>query len=296
MIVIVIYTIILLFLDKTAVSSQCMNALEQWYTHMIPALFPMMLCSNVLVDTGIAHKIGAFLSLTILKPFRISKSGGYCLLSGFLFGFPMGAKTTADMYLKGNITKEEANYLLSFVNCIGPMYTIYVVHTLFRNILLIYFVIVVYIFPLVYGLVLRHTAYRNQSFTQNTNQVLSKLSVLDALYESVPKSSKSMVYLGGYMILFQISFVTLKHVFASFNVNVNFFYPLLEITGGLYLLPKNPPLAFLLFYLIWGGACCFLQTYSFIKPAKLNMKHYFIHKSLQAVLGFMIGSLLSLSL
>lgn len=296
MIVIVLYTVILLFADRIAVSSQCMNALEQWYQHMIPALFPMMLCSSILVDTGFAYKIGGILSSTVLQPFRISKSGGYCLLAGFLFGFPMGAKTTADLYTKGNLTKDEANYLLSFINCIGPMYTIHVVHMLFRDIPLMYLLLGTYALPLLYGLFLRYTLYRDKSFQSNSDDTTPPTGILDALYESVPKSSKSMILLGGYMILFQISFVTLKQVLVYIDIPTKIFYPLLEITGGLYLLPKQTPLSFVLFYIIWGGASCFLQTYSFIKPAKLNMKNYFLHKSIQAILGFILGSIIISSL
>lgn len=293
MIVIVIYTVILLFVDRTAVSTQCMNALEQWYQHMIPALFPMMLFSSVLVDTGVAHRIGTFLSKTILKPFQISKAGGYCLLTGFMFGFPMGAKTTADMHIKGNITKEEATYLLSFVNCIGPMYTISVVSNLFEAIPIPYLIAGIYGLPLFYGLILRYTLYRNKKFDLIDEINTHKIGMLDALYETVPKSSKSMVYLGGYMILFQISFVSLTHLLEIVNVKANIFYPLLEITGGLYLLPKETPIYSILFYTIWGGFSCFLQTYSFIKPAGLNMKSYFVHKCILSTLGYLFGLFLT---
>lgn len=289
MIVIVIYTVILLFVDRTAVTAQCMNALKQWYQFMIPALFPMMLCSSVLVDTGAAYKIGGILSKTVLRPFRVSKPGGYCILAGFLFGFPMGAKTVSDLYSKEMLTKEEANYLLSFTNCIGPMYTINVVHSLFKNLSLLYLFLGIYALPLLYGLVLRYTRYRNDSFYEESKYKMEFLTTIDALYEAVPKSSKSMVYLGGYMILFQISFVTLENILSILGIKTNIWYPLLEITGGLYRLSTTTGLSQILYYILWGGACCFLQTYSFLKPVKLNMKNYFLHKSIQALLGYIFA-------
>lgn len=296
MIIVVIYTVILIFIDRNTVQLQCMNALEQWYQHMIPSLFPMMLCSNVLVDTGFACKIGIVLSRTVLKPFQMSDAGGYCLLSGFLFGFPMGAKTTSDMHMKGYITKEEATYLLSFINCIGPMYTLSVIGNLFQHISMKHLIIGVYVLPLLYGLILRHTRYRKKVFTQHIIIEKQRVSILDALYESVPKSSKSMVLLGGYMILFQISFVTLESILKFLKANTEIFHPLLEITGGLYKLPANTSIYFILFYTIWGGASCFLQTYSFIKPAGLNMKSYLVHKTIIAVLGFLFGLYLTYAL
>ena len=296
MVVIVVYTLILLFVDKNAVSNQCINALEQWYQHMIPALFPMMLCSSVLVDTGVSHQLGGFLSNTLLKPFRMSKSGGYCFLTGFLFGFPMGAKTTAELYAKGHITKEEAEYLLSFVNCIGPMYSIYVVHNLFENVPLSALLFGIYGVPMLYGLILRYSLYRNVQFDTENDIKQTKLSIMDALYESVPKSSKAMVYLGGYMILFQISFVTLENILRLLHFETKLLFPLLEITGGLYLLQEDISLPVIVFYTIWGGASCFLQTYSFLKPSNLSMKKYVIHKTIQAILGFLVSCLFVVAL
>ncbi len=291
MILIVLYTILLLFIDRNAVSMQCLNALEQWYQHMIPALFPMMLFSSVLVDTGFAEKIGSILSATILKPFQISRAGSYCLISGFLFGFPMGAKTTADMYSKGQVSKQEAEYLLSFVNCIGPMYTLYVIHNLFPKPSLTSLLLGIYALPLLYGLCLRYTIYKGVTFPTRDIEQGETSDILDALYDCVPKSSKSMVYLGGYMILFQVSFVTIRHLLGSLNIHTKLLYPLLEITGGFYLLPKTTNLSLILFFTTWGGLSCFLQSYSFIKPTGLNMKSYFMHKTILAALTYLFGML-----
>ncbi len=289
MIIIILYTVLLLFIDRNAVSSQCLNALEQWYQHMIPALFPMMLFSSVLVDTGFAEKIGNILSATVLRPFQISRGGSYCLMSGFLFGFPMGAKTTADMYSKGQISKQEAEYLLSFVNCIGPMYTLYVIHNLFPTHALMSLLLGIYALPLLYGICVRYTIYKGITFTQDNLVQEEKNDILDALYDSVPKSSKAMVHLGGYMILFQVSFVTVRHLLSSLNISTRLFYPLLEITGGFYLIPKTTHLCWILFFTTWGGLSCFLQSYNFIKPVGLNMKSYFLHKTILATLAFVVG-------
>lgn len=294
MILIIVYTLILLFTDRNSVSNQCMQALKQWYETMIPALFPMMLISSILVDTGFAQKIGRFLNHTVLRFLRISDNGCYCLLTGFFFGFPMGAKTTSDMVSKNAVTQKEADYLLSFINCLGPMYTLTLIHNLFpkHDILLLIFGI--YGIPLFYGTVLRYTLYRNQnafhqhSYTQN----VSYSTLIDALYECVPKCGRSILMLGGYMVLFQVSFITLEHFLSSINLITNLLYPLLEITGGFFLLPQTIPLAWILFYATFGGACCMIQTYSFLKPAGISMRNYLLHKLILSIISFGIGILL----
>ena len=306
MILIILYTLILLFTDRTAAGAMCMHALEQWYETMIPALFPMMLISSILVDTGFAKKIGSILNFTVLRFLHISDNGAYCLITGFFFGFPMGAKTTADIYSRKGITKNEAEYLLCFINCIGPMYTINLIHPLFAEYALWKLLLGIYAVPLLYGIMLRYTLYRKDQFkipgtdihspqeTAPAQTALSSSSSLaDALYESIPKCGKSMLMLGGYMILFQLFFITMEHFLRSINVVTNTLYPLLEITGGFHLLAPDTPLANILFYTNFTGFCCHLQSYSFLKPTDLSMSKYILHKLLLSALSLVFGLLLS---
>ena len=288
-------------MDRHAATKQCILALEQWYETMIPALFPMMLLSNILVDTGFASKIGKLCNRTIFRVLKISNNGCYCMLTGFFFGFPMGAKTVVDMRKQMQISEKEAEYLLTFINCIGPMYTINLIHTLFPQQSLWKLLAGIYILPLFYGIFLRYTIYRkdyyqstkySQPLHEEVSCVIEYKSFSDALYECVPKCGKSILILGGYMILFQISFVTLQHILVSVNLVTNVFYPLLEITGGLFKLPYDTSLSAILFYTNFGGGCCMMQTYSFLKSAGIPIKKYILHKTVLSILAFLIGHIL----
>lgn len=294
MIWMIFYTVILLFTNRQEATAQCLQALIQWYETMIPALFPMMLLSSVLVDTGFATGLGRLLNKTLLSFLRISDNGCYCLLTGFLCGFPMGAKTTADMLKNHQISPPEATYLLSFINCIGPMYTINLTHRLFPEITLWKLLVGLYGLPLVYGTLLRYlmpySKYKSDSASTITAPISkARASLPDALYESVPKCGKSILMLGGYMILFQTFFVTVKELLFSISITAPTVYPMVEITGGLFLQPESTALPLLLFWNTWGGACCMLQTYSFIKPVGLSMKSYIFHKTVLALLAYMLG-------
>lgn len=317
MIIIIFYTILLLFIDRTSATELCMQALAQWYETMIPALFPMMLLSSVVVDTGFAAKIGRVCNHTLLRFLKISDHGCYCLITGFLLGFPMGAKTTSDMLSKKSISAKEAEYLLSFINCIGPMYTINLIHTLFAQHELWKLLVAIYGLPLLYGTIVRYTLYRKTSFhslhsahVNSDSRCVAKqlpfshahktqtitpqknLSLPDALYECVPKCGKSILMLGGYMVLFQVSFVTLHHFLLSLNLVTDVFYPLLEITGGFFKLPTDTSLAAIVFYTTFGGGCCLLQTYSFLKPAGISVQKYILHKTILACIACICGVLM----
>lgn len=292
MIYLIIYTILLLFVDKQGAASQTISALRQWFETMIPALFPMMLYSSILVDTGFAQKVGNFLNRLLLKPFRLSNAGAYCLLTGFLFGFPMGAKTTADLCQRKALSKEEGTYLLTFINCIGPMYTLHLVQPAFSPVPLWKLLTGIYGIPLLYGLILRYCLYGNCSFhlrNASKEPPNAQVGFWSALYSCVPKCAQSILNLGGYMVLFQILYVPLMHFQNSINWQEPFLYPLLEITGGLTGLPADTNPGLVLFYVIWGGGCCFVQTYSFLKPAGLSARNYLLHKTILALLGAAFG-------
>lgn len=48
--------------------------------------------------------------------------GTFAVLTGFLCGYPMGAKTTSDLLNVNKISRSEASYLLSFCNNTSPAF------------------------------------------------------------------------------------------------------------------------------------------------------------------------------
>ena len=51
-------------------------------------------------------------------------SGAFALSMGMTSGYPTGAKITTDLYENGELTKIEAERLLSFTNTSGPLFII----------------------------------------------------------------------------------------------------------------------------------------------------------------------------
>ena len=119
-----------MFVDRESITTQCLTALKQWYETMIPTLFPMMLLSSIAVDTGIALEIGSICNKTLFRFLKLSDQGCYCLIPGFLFGFPMGAKTASDMMEKNYSSAKEAEYLLSLKHCVDEMNDIHGTNTI----------------------------------------------------------------------------------------------------------------------------------------------------------------------
>lgn len=256
------------------------DALLLWFLKILPTLFPFMVISGIIIR----------MNLTSYFP----SAGIYGILVGFFCGFPMGALTACTMYEEKQITQKEAEYLCAFTNNMGPVYFCsYVLPTLGITNKLPY-LIAMYGIPLLYGLLLRKTAYRSCSFQKLPSG--SHVSLLNAIDASIAQAITSITRLGGYLILLQTLYILPElfiRLLSRFSLTLRLPLPflnaflccLLEITGGIAKMNAYPPL-YVLVLLPLGGLSFILQAGSILKNAGLSIPLYLLHKLIQTALIF----------
>lgn len=259
------------------------TGLSLWYEKMIPSLLPFMILSGVMIRMQLTEAFSTVLYPLLNPAFQVSKNVCYVIIIGFFCGFPMGAKTIADLWEHDGITKREAEYLLCFCNNIGPVYFCSFALPLLNRKLVFPYLFGMYGIPLLYGVLLRHTYFRdlarygeNRIFPAKT----TAKSIFTAIDESVVTSMQSMLGLCGYMVLFNLLNLV-PHIFLGHIPTI--MAPLFEITGGLTLLGTKHPL-YALFLLSFGGFSCIAQTYSCIRKTPLSITTYTLHKILLTAL------------
>ncbi len=276
-----------LILTHPAVSLHyAFHGLTLWFNKMIPALLPFMILSGVLVRMGLTERFTAVLDPLLRPLFRVRRNVLYCIFLGFLCGFPMGARVAADLLDRDLITRREAEYLLAFCNNIGPVYFCSFVLPLLGRTLVLPYVAGMYGIPLLYGLFLRRTFFRDLpkeaggrrgiKFPEGTGSG----SLLAQLDSSIQAALGSISMLCGYMILFNLLCILPHCLLPKAR---DYLAPLLEITGGLSLLGRKAPLYSLLL-LPFGGLSCIAQTYSMIRGRGLSLKSYVLHKVILTLL------------
>lgn len=87
-----------------------------------PHCFLYMILINVLICTPALHWICRITSTFLCPLLGTSYYGTFAVLTGFLCGYPMGAKTTSDLLNVNKISRSEASYLLSFCNNTSPAF------------------------------------------------------------------------------------------------------------------------------------------------------------------------------
>ncbi len=288
--------------------------LELWFHNMIPSLLPFMILSGIMVRLKLTEKMAMVLYPVIGPVYRVRKNVVYCMALGFLCGFPMGAKVTADLYERNMLTRREAEYLLAFCNNIGPVYFCSFALPLLGRRLAAPYLFGMYGIPLLYGLALRYTVFRGLSLTQAAEPIsgVGELQccsaqpchsashprrqrryraprrprnpgggLLAAVNESVQASLHSILILGGYMILFNLLNLPFHILLGREPALLS---PVLEITGGLSMLGNGLPLYSLLL-LSFGGLSCIAQTYSCISATDLRLEGYVCHKVILTLLN-----------
>jgi len=278
----IIYTLLFLFLIVCILThsqlslAYALMGLQLWFEKMIPALFPFMILSGIMVRMNLTG-IFSRLLYPVIRPFyKVSSNGCYAMIIGFLCGFPMGAKTIADLVRREMISHKEAEYLLAFCNNIGPVYFCSFVLPLLNRQALLPYLFGIYGIPLMYGIILRHTVYRNIAFSAEMISPASEkhLSILNEIDDAINSSVQSILSLGGYMIVFNMLNMV-PHMLMGPNSFA--LAPLFEITGGLNLMDGHFPL-YCLIMLCFGGLSCMAQTNNCIRGTQLSLLKYMGHK------------------
>lgn len=87
---------------------------------LIPSLFPFFVLSSLLIACGASELLSALLSPLMRPLFGLSGTGAAALALGLCGGYPVGARTAAELVENGALSRDEGERLLAFCNNAGP--------------------------------------------------------------------------------------------------------------------------------------------------------------------------------
>lgn len=282
--------LIFLFLFPQEGVSASYNGLMLWFQTILPTLLPFMILSNMLISLhAVSHLTTLFYPILHFF-FGVSKNGAYALMTGYLCGYPMGAKITADLTEHQLISPKEGQYLLGFCNNVSPMFIItYVAVQSFHNKQLILpSVLILYGSALIYGLLTRNWKHSFRKNGQKKEEPLLPLNfkIVDA---SIMNSFETITKLGGYIVLFAILAAMCNLIPFPSELFHCILIGLCEITNGVQAATASG-LTFPVQYCIvltavaFGGLSGLAQTASMIKDSPLSLSRYLIAKLITGLL------------
>lgn len=298
---------ILMLLCPESVFSGASKGLLLWFNTVLPTLFPFILICNLLIQTGTVNCILSLTRPLFCRLFGVSAFGSFAVLSGFLCGYPMGAKVTADLYAKDFISRQEASYLLSFCNNTSPMFILsfLVMQSLDDNSLKLPTLAILWLSPILCSFLFRrkHSSYSHfkstdcdysRDFFFPDTSASDTFRNSDALEDSISDALESIAKIGAYIMIFSI-FTELAYLLPlpetplSLAVLSSF-----EITNGIALLCRSSLPQDILYILClaqtsFGGLCAVAQTNSMIKDTGLSILPYIQKKLITALVTSLLA-------
>lgn len=290
--ILIIFLIFEILMFPAEAMSYASTGLTLWFNNMIPALFPFMVISGLIIRLDIAPLIVGFFHPFLYKIFRTNVYCEYTMVMGFLCGYPMGAVIVRDLLSKDKITDKQADFLLAFCNNIGPVFFCSLVLPIFSPDYRILLLVGMYGIPLLYGFVLRYTVYR-KVFEKNKNthtclkENANQTTFSEAFTDSLNKAVSTSLLLGACMIFFNMLRFLPMHFINDNLLMQGILSWLLEVNGALFMTKDfyNMGLKMtslnLVPFLAIGGLSCVCQTAGILSETNCKLSKYLVHKVVQ---------------
>lgn len=288
-----------MLISPKAVFNGASEGLLLWFQIILPTLFPFILITNLLLYTDSIHYISGASHSILCKLFKVSRSGSFAVITGFLCGYPMGAKVTADLVASGHISEAEGKYLLSFCNNTSPVFILNFIvwKTLGSEKLLLPSLVILLGVPILMSFFFRRhfleglkrfpDVKATASAHKNWNFEIVDSCIMDG-FETVAK-------IGGYIILFSVILALIESMPWQIPY-LNSLLPALEVTNGIVLigefaLPLSIRYPAILALTSFGGICAIAQTQCMIQKTSLSILPYTLEKLATAVVTSLIALL-----
>ena len=274
------------------------SGLLLWFQVVFPTLFPFMLVSGLMLSGGGLVVISRIFGRLFSTLFATSPNGSFAVIAGFLCGYPMGAKVSADLVRSGRISRDEGVYLLSFCNNTSPIFIMnFIVWKTFdREELMIPTLLILISVPAFLSLLFRRfylngrKKFPDLSEEKRDNAKLLNFEMLDSC---LADSFESIVKVGLYIIFFSI-LIALPGKLSAGHPLLAGILPTLEMTNGILMIHKAVPDLTVSYPLIlgltsFGGFCSAAQTKCMLKAASLPILPYIIQKLTAAAAASLLG-------
>lgn len=273
-----------LLLARSAEAAQAVrDGLALCAGSVIPALFPFLAVSGLLtaLDAGTSPALGPLARLL-----GCSRAGARAFLLGLTGSYPVGARTVAQLYRRGGISRREACRLLLFSNNCGPAFILGVAGlgcfgSLRAGVLLWGVHILA---ALVIALALPRQAAEP---SERPGSVPARPSLVPALIAAVRDAAGTMVYICGFVVFFLVLLRVMGRV-------TGLSHPVLsgavELTQGILALPHTRRgFVWAAGLLGWGGLSVHGQSAAVLSGTDLPMGPYLAAKAAHAAVSVLLA-------
>lgn len=279
---------------------------------VIPALFPFMVLSELIVATGAVQLIGRLLARPFRFFFGIGGEGAGAALLGWLCGFPVGVRAAVSLCRRGCLDTRELSRLLILSSIPSSAFLIGTVGiSLFgdRTLGVLLYAITIlsslligvgaHAIDLVKAKRGRASAYRiSLSPAISIEPRRTPRSGVTVFTDAVVSSVGATLQICAFVLFFSVLSGTLSCLFSALALPSTLsclLFGLLELTGGTAKAAElSLPLSEILcaFFVGWSGLSVHCQLMSLCSSVKVSLRSYWLAKCLHGLLNVLLLLLL----
>lgn len=286
----------MLFIKNSELTATCAkNGLETCFLTIIPSLFPFMVMSEILCECGCLELFGKLLGKPLSRIYKLSESTMMAVLSGLIFGFPVGTRAVISLYDKKEISADELNIALGFCGIPSFGFLVNVMgKSLFSNKGFGIFMYIVAIFSaLISGLLFS----QKKAITLTPLKVINgKQTASEILTAAISSAIRSIITLCSYVIFFSCVVGTVSSCVSS-KLFGSLLGITLELSSGTLSSSQIGGITGVALCGVavgWSGISVHCQTIALISDRTANFSYYFIQKLFQGIICGIFAVLYSL--
>lgn len=242
---------------------------------VIPSLFPFLVLSSFLVQSGLAQRAGRLLGPATQLLFHLPGAAGSAILMSLIGGYPVGARMTAQLLDATLITQKQAQRMLLFCVNSGPAFLISAVGSaMLRNRRAgLILCAALTASALLIGLCMRFLAAK-EPMEESPATAPTCPPMAQALVDAAAQGCAGIVSICVWVILFSCiaALLGLLPMPGTLRILVQCF---LEVTSGCASAAGKVPLPILALVLGWGGICVHCQVLRDVSKTGLSLPLFF---------------------
>lgn len=260
---------------------------------VIPSLFPFMLFSSVLSDSGLLMKLAKFSSGFSRMAFALPGVAVPIMLLSAVGGYPVGAFLIRKAVLNGGLSASQGRRMLLFCVNPGPAFAVSAIGGMLIGSkaagVVIYASTVVS--SLLIGILTRFIA-RDKAVTEAESNICSVTTdTYSVISEAVNSGTRSIFNICVWIVIFS-SLNALADILPFNQSFLIFFKSFSEVTNGVIVALENYPLPLISGVVAFAGICVHLQILPCLTALKLKYKFFLISRIIAAAASTAISYVL----
>lgn len=289
-VLIILFLYLSIFINPSLIIESGILSINIFKTKLFPSIFPFFVLASLALELGLATKISRKLNPLIKRIFHVDGNSSFIILVSLISGFPSGSKYIVECLKNKSISKDTANYLLTFTHFANPLFILGTCGLILNSISLAYKILIIGILSnIILGIMLRP----KEIISSKVINTYQSKSLLEALPNAINDAVKVLLFMLG-----SIAFFMFFSKLLTSSLSLNSFFKtiitgILDMTSGISMVNTIKTTNYIkgllvLSFITFGSFSVHLQVLNNIKEVDIDYKYFFIGRIIETSIALIL--------